>query len=318
MKKYTYEQVKDIFQKNSWTLLSTEYINSKQRLEVKCNNNHLLHINLNNFLTGYRCTECYGKRYLNFDRVSEDFKKEGHILLSNIYINSSTKLKCICPIGHTYEKSYNSFQKLKTCPICSNKHKRTLEEVKELFQKDNYTLLSKEYNSNKQKLEYICSNGHIKFITLHSYLNGCRCSTCFKLYCKGDKHPNWKHGRKNDCECGNKKAIKAKHCKKCSLKYQIGNNNPNWKNGISFFPYSTEFTKALKLKIRTRDNFICQGCGIKESEYNQKLSVHHINYDKNNCSESNLITTCRKCNSIANGNRDYWFAYYTYLIEDMK
>ena len=100
----------------------------------------------------------------------------------------------------------------------------------------------------------------------------------------------------------------------------LGKDNPNWKNGISKIPYSFEFTVKLKQEIRERDNFICQGCGMPEEKhiiaYGRILTVHHIDYNKQNCKETNLITLCNVCNSKANGDRDYWFAYYTYIIEN--
>ena len=79
-------------------------------------------------------------------------------------------------------------------------------------------------------------------------------------------------------------------------------------------------TDELKQKIRKRDSYICQNCGITEKihkiKYGRILTVHHIDYNKQNCKESNLITVCLSCNLKANGNRDYWFAYYKYLIEN--
>jgi len=41
------------------------------------------------------------------------------------------------------------------------------------------------------------------------------------------------------------------------------------------------------------------------------LHVHHIDYNKQNCKESNLITTCKSCNIKANKNRDYWEKFFT-------
>ena len=38
--------------------------------------------------------------------------------------------------------------------------------------------------------------------------------------------------------------------------------------------------------------------------------VHHIDYDKNNNQESNLITLCHKCNLKINKNRVYWSNYF--------
>jgi hypothetical protein len=40
------------------------------------------------------------------------------------------------------------------------------------------------------------------------------------------------------------------------------------------------------------------------------LEVHHIDYNKKNCKEENLITLCKWCNLRANYNRNYWKTYY--------
>jgi len=103
-----------------------------------------------------------------------------------------------------------------------------------------------------------------------------------------------------------------------------GKNNPNWQNGIGKLPYPFEFNNELKLKIRKRDNYTCQNpnCNITEEEYiivfGCKLSVHHIDYDKSNCLEDNLITLCNQCNAKANFNREYWQEYYKNKIEIRK
>lgn len=81
-----------------------------------------------------------------------------------------------------------------------------------------------------------------------------------------------------------------------------GERSPNWKGGISFIPYCPKFNRVLKERIRERDNRICQVCGEKEND--EKLSVHHIHYDKENC-YPDLIGLCRRCNSKANKDRDY-------------
>jgi hypothetical protein len=99
-----------------------------------------------------------------------------------------------------------------------------------------------------------------------------------------------------------------------------GKNHWNWKNGLSNYPYPLEFNINLKEKIRKRDNYICQCCNLTQQEnlskIKQPLTIHHIDYDKNNCDKSNLITLCHSCNSKANSNIDYWFAYYTYIMEE--
>lgn len=107
----------------------------------------------------------------------------------------------------------------------------------------------------------------------------------------------------------------SKYCSwKCYHNTVAQEGNPNWKGGVSFEPYSTDWTKELRLYIRTRDNFTCQLCNMTEIEsliqMGRILTVHHIDYNKQNCDKSNLITTCAKCNSKANSNRDYWIKYF--------
>lgn len=88
----------------------------------------------------------------------------------------------------------------------------------------------------------------------------------------------------------------------------------NWKGGIALNPYPTEFSRSLKLKIRTRDNFTCVLCKRTEreelEELNRVLSVNHIDFDKNNCNENNLNTLCMRCNVKINRDREYWTNYF--------
>jgi hypothetical protein len=81
-------------------------------------------------------------------------------------------------------------------------------------------------------------------------------------------------------------------------------NNPNWKGGKSFEPYPLTWTKELKTRIRQRDGFTCQICG------KNGFTVHHKDYDKDNCSEDNLITLCKKCHPKTNHNREKWIEFF--------
>lgn len=88
-----------------------------------------------------------------------------------------------------------------------------------------------------------------------------------------------------------------------------GEKNGNWKGGKSFEPYTIEFNKRLKEQVKIRDNYTCQKCKTKK-----RLSIHHINYIKDDCRMENLITLCTSCNSKANYNRNYWEKYYSNII----
>ncbi len=96
-----------------------------------------------------------------------------------------------------------------------------------------------------------------------------------------------------------------------NLKRQTGEKNPNWRGGMSKIPYPKEFNKKLKNYIKERDRLRCQICDEPESTLRDKdilrrgLDVDHIDHDKNNNKESNLIALCRKCNGQKNSHPDW-------------
>lgn len=99
----------------------------------------------------------------------------------------------------------------------------------------------------------------------------------------------------------------------------FGDKNPNWNGGSSFEPYGIEFNKRLKRQIKERDNYTCQICGKiqrrKKKNSQGILDVHHIDYNKENNKESNLITLCKSCHRKTSFNRDSWQAFFEVLIK---
>jgi len=94
-----------------------------------------------------------------------------------------------------------------------------------------------------------------------------------------------------------------------------GEKNGNWKGGLSRLPYGFEFNPITKLRIKERDKYVCQNCGVPHCECIQGLTIHHIDYNKKNNCDTNLISLCTKCNSKANKNRPYWTDYYNNKIK---
>lgn len=94
----------------------------------------------------------------------------------------------------------------------------------------------------------------------------------------------------------------------------LGKNNPNYHNGISNEPYSLDFNEILRRKIRKRDNYICKECGMTQEEniirFKEKLAVHHIDYDKDNLNEDDLISLCKFCHGKTVFDREYWTKHF--------
>lgn len=74
--------------------------------------------------------------------------------------------------------------------------------------------------------------------------------------------------------------------------------SPKLVNGkpVTWEDYPLEFTKKLRHVIRMRDKYICQECGATQGE-GKAFPIHHIDYDKFNCDQMNLITLCHSCHS---------------------
>jgi hypothetical protein len=105
---------------------------------------------------------------------------------------------------------------------------------------------------------------------------------------------------------GNKRPDLA-YYNKTHIKY--GSNHPLWKGGTKH--YAPHFNKQLKDRARVRDNFICQICGIPELECNERLNIHHIDYNKNNHDIKNLVSLCHSCHAKTNYDRNKWIKFFS-------
>lgn len=103
---------------------------------------------------------------------------------------------------------------------------------------------------------------------------------------------------------------------KNSKDYLSGENSIFWQNGISREPYPFEFDARLKERIKKRDGYQCQNpdCEGKPA----RLCVHHINYNKQDFRDENLITLCNYCNVKANFKREIWQEIYSGIIKEIS
>ena len=95
----------------------------------------------------------------------------------------------------------------------------------------------------------------------------------------------------------------------CSSKSKIGENNVSWEGGKSKILYGDGWNKALKDRIKKRDNNTCQICN-KVYKTGKSFTVHHIDYNKKNHEENNLILLCNSCHTMTNFNRNSWINYF--------
>lgn len=136
-----------------------------------------------------------------------------------------------------------------------------------------------------------------------------RCFPCSLEFRKGENSANWKGGKSfppNCLDC-DKKLISCTSTR-CNSCVRSKERSPFWEGGKTFEEYSTDWTETLRRSIRERDNYVCQLCSKQQGDVAH--DVHHIDYDKQNCNPSNLITLCHSCHSKTNHKKDYWLTYF--------
>jgi endogenous inhibitor of DNA gyrase (YacG/DUF329 family) len=231
----------------------------------------------------------------------------------------TTKIKTICIACGKEFLSYKN-RKQKFCSrICQYKYPKSQETIKKM----SIVKIGKStWNKGKHYSKEHCKN-------ISKSLSGHKLTQ--KTIEKMMGRTPWNKGKSTKIEtyceiCGAKilayKSRKRKFCSySCFLKKPIkfGENNPSWKGGKSFEPYGIEFNKKLKEKIRKRDRYTCQECGETQQESHRKLSIHHIDFNKTNNKENNLISLCGHCHSKTQYDRENWTQYYQKkLISKLK
>jgi len=201
------------------------------------------------------------------------------------------------------------------CKICNREFRNFIGLGQHL---KTHKISSKDYYDKylKQDGEDICYCGkEIKFYSLGSgYFKTCSNSCSHK----GKKLKPFSQEHKDNISKGKKgQKLSQEHKDKISLSIS-GDKNWNWKGGISCEPYCPEFTHEYKEYIRERDNNKCQNPDCWKKPYKRLLDVHHIDYDKKNCSPDNLITLCNSCNARANKNREWHTKFYQNIINSKE
>lgn len=170
-----------------------------------------------------------------------------------------------------------------------------------------YTSADLSYGSGK-KVWAICKNCRKeRLVTFSHYRDLC-------LFCTRHNPMYGKHHTEETKLKISKSHINKKHSEETKFKMsksRSGKNNPAWQGGISFEPYCINFNNKIKEQIREEFNRKCFLCGKNEQKNNAKLSIHHIDYNKNqgcNGLDWLLIPVCRSCHTKTSGKyvRDYY------------
>lgn len=109
--------------------------------------------------------------------------KRGGKCLSKKYINTDTKLKWECKMGHTWKNTPYHIKAGQWCPVCSSiagayKLRGNIEQMQELAFRRGGKCISKIYVNSRTKLGWECAEGHIWKMNPDSIMQGQWCPKC--------------------------------------------------------------------------------------------------------------------------------------------
>jgi hypothetical protein len=276
-KKYTFEEIYDLFKEHGCKLVSKTYESSKKPLDFICSCGKPDTKRLEVFKRRGKCRDCcyfeaQEDKRLTLDQAKEVFAKNGCTLLASEYKNNKTRMKYICKCGRQDFSSVDAMNDGQHCYECRNKKisdiasKYTIDDVREIFASRGCVLLSTEYHKVHDYLDYICSCGERDTKRFGAFLYYEQsCYTCGLLKNSGENHSRW------NPELTEEEREDRRYNKK----------NIEWRQSIF-----------------TRDDYTCQSCNNR----GVAINAHHLNawhwcieqrYDI-----SNGVTLCDYCHNI--------------------
>ena len=137
----------------------TEYVNNRTDIKIICpQHKEIFELRPDAHLEGRGCPYCSGYKLHKIDFVIAANKVHNYKYDYSLfeYVNQDTKIKIICPSGHTFEQNADNHLRGDGCGVCAGYHK-TNESVKADFvsvhgDKYDYSLFGYVRNNIKSKI----------------------------------------------------------------------------------------------------------------------------------------------------------------------
>lgn len=190
MKKLTIEQMHETAKTRNGKCLSTEYVNSKTKLEWECEYGHRWMMIANSVRSGQWCPECAKQRMIEskripFEEIEKYVKSKGGRIASGEYIDGNSVLIFECKHNHQWPTKVSTMWRGRWCPICQRKvaNKKTshsIEHMHEIAKSRGGECLSTKYENSKTELKWKCEHGHIWKQKPYIIIRGQWCPVCYR------------------------------------------------------------------------------------------------------------------------------------------
>lgn len=185
--KITYETIKEIINKKNGKLLTTQYIDNKQKLEIECINGHIFQMSYNKISSENQwCSRCSGRKLLLED-IQKLCEQNNCICLNDCYKGAKTTvLNLVCNNGHTWTTMIDKIKNNIWCDECkkNNDNEAKLQTYINFAKKNNGECLTSEITDiiKNQIVKFRCINNHIWECIISKYMldNDVWCKECLK------------------------------------------------------------------------------------------------------------------------------------------
>lgn len=266
--KINFDKIKaELYNKYGYKIINGEYNGLNSMFDVIDDEGYRYYATISSIKRGVRKISSYNKYSIENIKLWLKLNNKPFILLSDIYVNNSTKLKFMCvDNSHIIYMSWADMRTSKVCPKCYHSYEGYNEFLRCLKEKfgNEYDIIGK-WNGSQNKTIFIHNKCNTIFEkTPNSFMQGHRCNNTKCCYASGENHYRW-------------------------------NPNLTYEDRIKERKSEDGYVTFIKSVLK-RDKYHCQCCHA-----NGNLVVHHKD-GYNWCVDkrvdlSNGITLCKDCHS---------------------
>ncbi|GMK40566.1 hypothetical protein PCCS19_36220 [Paenibacillus sp. CCS19] len=183
-RKYTIEDMRGLAKKQGGECLSEKFISVSKKFIWKCAKGHIWEaIAIPIMSRNVWCPICARERAGISRRFTiEDAQNiaaiRGGYCLSDSYINCKSQLLWKCTEGHEWVSTFDNISSGSWCKACAGLEGNTIEDAQKLAEQRNGKCLSSVLKNSKEKLAWVCAEGHRWDASYGNIHKGTWCPTC--------------------------------------------------------------------------------------------------------------------------------------------